>query len=62
LGCGNAIPRESCPLELSFNAGTDVLHPATIHAQIPVPGSRGRAKMDRFRLVIEEKFHIVDEP
>ena len=59
---GNAIPRESRPLELSLNAGTDVLHPATIHAQVPVTSSRGRTKMDRFRLVVEEKFHIVDEP
>ena len=53
---------ERCPLEFARDARPDVLHPATIHAEIPIPRAGGRAEVDSLRLVVEQKFHVVDEP
>lgn len=49
-------------LEFPLDLRPDVLHPAAIHAEIPVADARGGAKVDRLGCFIEEKFHVVDEP
>lgn len=48
-------------LQVSLDEGSQTFHALPIHAKVAVAGPRGRAEMDRFRVIVQDKFDIVDK-
>ncbi len=49
-------------LEGSPDEAANLFHAPTIHAKIAISGSRGRSKANGSSWIVEQEFHIVDEP
>jgi len=48
-------------LQISLDEGSQTFHALPIHAKVAVAGPRGRAEMDRLRVILQNKFDIVDK-
>lgn len=48
-------------LQISLDEGSQTFHALPIHAKVAVAGPRGRAEMDRLRVIFQNKFDIVDK-